>query len=71
MSAHSDAKDPIFQALNTIMGNLKRYLLGVHHAIEAGNIARYLAAFAWRLNDGDDFKQAFRVGVNGIKQLSH
>ena len=31
MGAHPDAKDPIFQAINTIMGNVKRYLLGIHH----------------------------------------
>lgn len=37
----------MFQAINTIMGNLKRYLLGIHHAIWVDNIIRYLAAFSW------------------------
>ena len=42
-------------------------LLGIYHAIRAGNIARYLAAFTWRLNHGYDLKHAFKAGVNGIK----
>ena len=33
ISAVPTAKDQLFQAINTIMGNLKRYLLGIHHAI--------------------------------------
>ena len=48
MGVHPDAKDPIFQAVNTVMAHVKRYLLGIHHAIWVDNLARYLAAFAWR-----------------------
>ena len=67
ISANPDAKDQLFQAINTIMGNLKRYLLGIHHAIRVDNLARYLAAFAWRFNHRYDLKQAFRDGLNYIK----
>ena len=42
-------------------------LLGIYHAMRAGNIAHYLAACAWRLNHRHDLKQAFTAGVNGIK----
>ena len=49
------------------MGNLKCYLLGMHHAIRVDNLARYLAAFAWRFNHRYDLKQAFRDGLNYIK----
>ena len=67
ISANPDAKDQLFQAINTIMGNLKRYLLGIHHAIRVDNLARYLAAFAWRFNHRYDLKQAFQDGLNCIK----
>ena len=42
-------------------------LLGIYHALQAGNIAHYLAAFAWRFNHRYDLKKAFKPGVNGIK----
>ena len=32
--------------INTVMGNLKRYILGIHHAVRAHRVARYLSAFA-------------------------
>ena len=50
ISASPATKDQLLQAINTIIGNLKRYLLGIHHAIRVDNLARYLAAFAWRFN---------------------
>ena len=49
------------------MGNLKRYLLGIHHAIRVDNITRYLAAFAWRFNHRYDLKQVFQDGFSCIK----
>ena len=49
------------------MGNLKRYLLGIHHAIMVDNLARYLAAFAWRFNHQYDLKQAFQRWVKLYK----
>ena len=49
------------------MGNLKRYLLGIHHAVRVDNLARYLVAFAWRFNHRYDLKQAFQDGLNCIK----
>ena len=67
ISASPAIKDQLLQAINTIMGNLKRYLLGIHHAIRVDNLARYLAAFAWRFNHRYDLKQAFQDGLNGIK----
>ena len=67
IGANPDAKDQLFQAINTIMGNLKRYLLGIHHAIRVDNLARYLAEFAWRFNHRYDLKQAFQDGLNCIK----
>ena len=67
ISAQPDATDQMFQAINTIMGHLRRYLLGVHHAVRAVNIARYLAAFAWRFNHRYDLKHAFKAGVNCIR----
>ena len=33
ISTNPATKDQLFQVINTIMGNLKRYLLGIHHAI--------------------------------------
>ena len=64
---YDDVKGHIFQAINTIMGNLKWYLIGIHHAIRTGNIVRYLATFAWRFNHRYDLKQACKAGVNCIK----
>ena len=51
-------KDQLFEVINIIMGNVKRYLLGIHHAI---------TAFAWRFNHRYDLKQAFQDGLNCIK----
>ena len=67
ISANPAAKDQLFQAINTIMGNLKRYLLGIHHAIRVDNLAHYLAAFAWRFNHRYDLKQVFQDGFSCIK----
>ena len=41
ISKSPQEKDGLFMAINTIMGNLKRYLLGVHHAVRAHRVARY------------------------------
>ena len=67
ISANPAAKDQLFQAINTIMGNLRRYLLGIHHVIRVDNLARYLAAFAWRFKHQYNLKQAFQDGLNCIK----
>ena len=67
ISANPDAKDQLFKAINTIMGHLKRYLLGIHHTVRVDNLIRYLAAFIWRFNHRYDLKQAFRDGLNCIK----
>ncbi len=45
--------------INTIMGNLKRYLLGMHHAVSAHRIGRYLSAFSWRFNYRCNLEHAF------------
>ena len=50
ISDDSQAKDRLFSAINTVMGNLKRYRLGIHHAIRQKSLKRYLAAFSWRFN---------------------
>ena len=44
------------------MGNLKRYLLGIYHAIRVNNLGRYLVAFSWRFNHRYDLKQALLDG---------
>ena len=67
ISANPATKDQLFQAINTIMGNLKRYLLGIHHAIRVGNLAGCLALFPWLFNHRHDLKQAFQDGLNCIK----
>ena len=59
-----DTKDQLLQAINTIIGNLKPYLVGIHHAILVDNLARYLAAFTERFNHQHDLKQAFRDRLN-------
>ena len=56
ISANPDAKDQLFKAINTIMGHLKRYLLGIHHTVRVDNLIRYLAAFIWRFNHRYDLK---------------
>ena len=71
ISANPDAKEQLFQAINTIMGHLKRYLLGIHHAVRVDNLVRYLAAFTWRFNHRYDLKQTFQDGLNYIKQHAH
>ena len=38
------------QAVNNIMGNLKPYLLGIHHAIWVYNLDPCVAELAWQLN---------------------
>lgn len=58
--ANTTTKDQLFQAINTIAGNLKSYLLGIHNAIGEDNLARYLAAFAWQFNHRYNLKKAFQ-----------
>ena len=67
ISDNAAAKDQLLQVINTIMGDLKRYLLGNHHAIRVDSLGRYLAAFAGRFNHRYDLKQAFQDGLNCIK----
>ncbi len=54
--------------INTVMGNLKRYILGIHHAVRAHRVARYLSAFAQRFNNcynlKDDFSNALTTVIN-------
>ena len=61
-----EEKDSLFRSINTIMGNLKRYLLGIHHAVRRVSCARYLDAFAWRFNHRYDLKAAFSAGLGAI-----
>ena len=42
-------------------------LLDIYYAMQADNIAHYLAEFAWRFNHRYDVKQAFKLGVHCIK----
>ena len=61
-----DEKDHLFRSINTIMGNLKRYLLGIHHAVRKNFCARYLSAFAWRFNHRYHLREAFYAGLHTI-----
>ena len=56
ISDDSQAKDRLFSAINTVMGNLKRYMLSIHHAIRQRSLKRYLADFSWRFNHQFDLK---------------
>lgn len=53
-------------AINTIMGNLKRYLLGVHHAVRAHRVARCLSAFVRRFNNRYHLESAFDNALTTI-----
>lgn len=66
ISKSPQEKDGLFMAINTIMGNLKRYLLGIHHAVRAHRVARYLSAFAWRFNNRYHLKSAFDNALTTI-----
>ena len=66
----SKAKDTIFAAINTMMGNLKRYVLGIHHAIRPRSLKRYLAAFSWRFNHRFDLKKSFDAAVAVMVQAT-
>ncbi len=46
ISKNPQEKDGLFMAINTIMGNLKLYILDIHHAVKAHRVTRYLSAFA-------------------------
>jgi hypothetical protein len=59
ISKHPHERDNTFMMINTIMGNLKRYLLGMHHAIRAHRLGRYLSTFAWRFNHRYNLEHAF------------
>ena len=69
-SRNPQARDNLFLCINTLMGNLKRYILGIHHAIRAHRIARYLAAFAWRFNHRYDLKHAFNQALSNVFKQS-
>ena len=56
LSEDSQAKDRLFSAINTVMGNLKRYMLGIHHTIRQRSLKRYLTAFSWGFNHRFDLK---------------
>ena len=58
ISDDTQAKDRFFSAINTVMGNLKRYMLGIHHDIRQKSLKRYLAAFSWRFNHRFDLNLA-------------
>ena len=66
ISKNPHEKDGLFLALNTIMGNLKRYLLGIHHAVRGHRVARYLSSFAWRFNHRYDLKQGFHTALTTV-----
>lgn len=51
------------------MGNLKRYLLGIYHAVGVDKLARYLTAFAWRLNHWYDLLQVTQYGLSCTKAI--
>ena len=70
ISHDSEAKDRIFAAINTVMGNLKRYMLGIHHAIRPRSLKRYLAAFAWRFNHRFDLKKSFDTALEIMVQAT-
>ena len=66
ISQNPQEKDGLFLAINTIMGNLKRYLLGIHHAVRAHRVARYLSSFAWRFNRRYNLKHAFYEAISTV-----
>ena len=66
ISKKPEEKDSLFRSINTIMGNLKRYLLGIHHAVRKESCARYLSAFAWRFNHRYGLQAAFYDGLGAI-----
>ena len=67
MGVHPDAKDPIFQAVNTVVVHVKRNLSSIYYDMRASSITHYLAAFSSRFNHRYDLKQAFQDGLKGIK----
>ena len=67
-------RDSLFMMMNTVMGNLKRYLLGIHHALSPQRLQRYLSAFSWRFNQRYDLEQAFKNAIVAVfysKPLTH
>ena len=66
ISKNPQEKDGLFMAINTVMGNLKRYILGIHHAVRAHRVARYLSAFAWRFNNRYNLKDAFSNALTTV-----
>ena len=63
LSDDGQAKDRLFSAINTVMGNLKRYILGIHHAIQQNSLKRYLAAFSWCFNHRFDLKKTYNTAL--------
>ena len=56
IKANPATKDQLFQAINTIMGNIKHDLFVIYHGIRVDNLAFYLTAFAWQFNHRHDLK---------------
>ena len=44
------AQNPVFTALNTILGNIKSAIVGTYRAVRRKHVARLLAEFEWRFN---------------------
>ena len=49
-SGKKAAKHPVFQALNTVLGNLKNSFRGTYHSFHPKHAPRYLAEFQYRFN---------------------
>ena len=50
LSKQAEAPHKLFPWVHITLGNLKRFLLGTHHQVQAKHLDRYVAEFNYRLN---------------------
>lgn len=58
-NASSMINDEVFNAVNTMLGNVKNSIHGAYHAVSARHLPRYLAEFSYRFNRRFDLSQLF------------
>jgi transposase-like protein len=50
VGSHGDTATRLFPTVHTVISNLKRFVLGRHHATEGKHASRYLGEFTYRFN---------------------